>query len=452
MNNIVLNFIIVLGVLIFFHEFGHFIVARLFGVGVERFSLGFGPRIFGKTVGRTDYRLSLIPLGGYVKMMGEEPDAELPPEDIPLSFTHKHVAKRSMIVAAGPLFNVLLAILIYVGGTYFAGIPTIRPVVRWVEADGPARSAGVETGDIIRSINGTPIHSWRQIDDAVEESDGTPLHLKLDRNGASLTTTITPEAIEAKNVYEEDITYYTIGARGYAELAAVVGETRPGMPAQEAGLRKGDRIVAIDGTPIDRWQAMSDLITSSQGKSLTFTIMRDGRTFDVDIKPQEVQERDLMGNKQSAYRIGISPIDPVRPEDRITDHVGFLSSVKLGAGYCWFVVRETGRFFVKLVEGKVPSAAIGGPIRIAKMANQQAKEGFGQFLYFIAFVSVNLAVINLVPIPVLDGGHLLFFAIEAIQRRPVSIRVRELSQQIGMVLLLMLMIFVIYNDVIFTWF
>lgn len=452
MNNIVLNFVIVLGVLIFFHEFGHFIVARLFGVGVERFSLGFGPRIFGKTIGRTDYRISLIPLGGYVKMMGEEPDAELPPEDLPLSFTHKHVAKRSLIVAAGPLFNVLLAILIYVGGIYFAGIPTIRSVVRWIDANGPAHGAGIQIGDIIKSINGTQVHSWRGIDAMVEESKGAPLNMQVERNGQPLSVTITPSAVAAKDVYEEDITYYTIGLRGYAELKAVVGDSRPDMPAQKAGLQKGDQIVSIDGKPIDRWQTMSDLITASQGKTLTFTISRGGQTLDVDIKPQEVQERDLMGNKQSAYRIGISPNDPIRAEDKISDRVGFFTSFKLGMGYCWFVVRETGRFFVKLVEGKVPSAAIGGPIRIAKMANQQAKEGFGQFLYFIAFVSVNLAVINLVPIPVLDGGHLLFFAIEAVQRRPVSIRVRELAQQVGMVLLLMLMVFVIYNDVIFTWF
>ncbi len=452
MNNIVLNFIIVLGVLIFFHELGHFIVARLFGVGVERFSLGFGPRILGKTVGRTDYRISLIPLGGYVKMMGEEPDAPLAPEDLHLSFTHKPVIQRSLIVAAGPLFNVLLAILIYVGGFWIAGIPTIRSVVRYVDPSGPAEAAGIQTGDLIKSINGTPVRSWRNINDIVDENKAAPLNLQIERGGKFLSITLKPAAITAKNVYDENMTYYSIGIRGEAEPKPVVGDTRPDMPARMAGLRKGDVITAIDGTPIELWQTMHDIISSSKGRQLIFTIQRDGQTLEIPIKTQEVQEKDILGNKQSAYRIGISPPDPVLAEDKITDQVGFLGACKLGFDYCWFVVRETGRFFVKLVQGKVPSGAIGGPIRIAKMANQQAQEGFMQFIFFIAFVSVNLAVINLVPIPVLDGGHLLFFIIEAIQRKPVSIRVREMAQQIGMVLLLMLMIFVIYNDVIFTWF
>ncbi|MBI5064383.1 MAG: RIP metalloprotease RseP [Desulfatitalea sp.] len=157
--SVVLNFIVVLGILICFHEFGHFIVARLFGVGVEKFSLGFGPRILGKTIGRTDYRLSAVPLGGYVKMVGEEPDAELAPEDLPYSFTHKHVAKRSLIVAAGPLFNVLLAILIFTAIFFFLGLPSIRPIVRAVDDGSAAQQAGIQTGDMIQAIDGQKIES-----------------------------------------------------------------------------------------------------------------------------------------------------------------------------------------------------------------------------------------------------------------------------------------------------
>ena len=186
----ILTFIIVLGVLIFFHELGHFLIARLFGVGVEKFSLGFGPRILGKTVGRTDYRISAIPLGGYVKMVGEEPDAELAPEDRELSLTHKHVVKRACIVAAGPIFNFILAIIIFTGGLYFSGLPSIRPYVRSIADDGPAAETQLRTGDHIRAIDGRPIASWRDIDSAVAQSDGRTLSLHIDRQGAPMTVEI----------------------------------------------------------------------------------------------------------------------------------------------------------------------------------------------------------------------------------------------------------------------
>ncbi len=451
--SVVLNFIVVLGILIFFHEFGHFIVARLFGVGVEKFSLGFGPRILGKTIGRTDYRLSAVPLGGYVKMVGEEPDAELAPEDLPYSFTHKHVAKRSLIVAAGPLFNVLLAILIFTTIFFFLGLPSIRPVVRAVDEGSAAQQAGIRTGDMIQTIDGQKIESWNDIDAIVEENKGESLQIELARDGSTQSVTVRPKQMSAKDiVYGDDISYYDLGMRGYAELQAVVGNTLPNQPAAKAGLQKGDRILAIDGQTIDNWRAMFDKISSSNGKTLAFHIARGDERLDLEITPEEVQDRNALGIKTSTYRIGIQAPDPILPEDRITIRVGPWGALVHGTARTWAVVKETGRFFVKLVERKVPSEAIGGPIRIAIMADQQAQEGFWYLLNFIAVISVSLAVINLVPIPVLDGGHLLFFAIEAIQRKPVNMRVRETAQQIGVFLLLLLMIFVFYNDIVITWF
>lgn len=451
MNDILL-FVVVLGILVFFHELGHFLVARLFGVGVEKFSLGFGPRIFGKTIGRTDYRVSLVPLGGYVKMVGDEPDAPIAEQDLPYSFTHKHVAKRSLIVAAGPFFNVLLAILIFIGIFLFAGLPSIRPVVRNVENNSPAQQAGIRDGDFIRSINGAPIRSWRGIDAAVDNSRGKPLAIDVERNGTQLAFTVTPKRISAENVYGESVTYYDLGMQGYAELQAVVHGTVPGMPAAKAGLQRGDRILAINGKKIANWDAMHDAISDSKGATLNFTVRRGDRTFNKDITPAEVKVTDAMGVRKNAYRIGIYPPDPVRNEDKITIYPGFWGSIERGMGQTWLVIKETGRFFVKLAERKVPSEAIGGPIRIAIMANQQAQEGISALLSFIAIISVNLAIINLVPIPVLDGGHLLFFAIEAIQRKPISLRTRESAQQVGVFLLILLMIFVFYNDISLTWF
>lgn len=444
----VLIFIIVLGILIFFHELGHFLVARLFGVGVEKFSLGFGPRIFGKTIGRTDYRVSVVPLGGYVKMVGDEPDAPLPPEDLPFSFTHKHVSKRAMIVAAGPLFNVLLAILIFTAGLYFNGLPSIRPVVRAVDADSPAQQAAIEEGDLITAINGRQVTSWRDIDASIDQSQGNPMDLVIERREQQIEVQLTPMQVRAKDLFGDDITYYDLGIQGYSALSAVVDETVAGLPAADAGLQKGDRIVAIDGQPIERWEAMQEIVTTSQGRPLIFTIRRAGDTFDVEIIPVEVQERDLLGAKQSAYRIGIRRSSITIPEeDQVTIRVGLPGALGQGIGQTWNVTKATFYFFVKLVQRKVPVEAIGGPIRIAQMAQKEAQEGILRLFYFIAIISVNLAVLNLLPIPVLDGGHLLFFAIEAIQRKPVSVRTREIAQQVGIYLLILLMIFVFYNDI-----
>jgi regulator of sigma E protease len=445
MNSILL-FVIVLGILVFFHELGHFLVARLLGVGVEKFSLGFGPRIFGKTIGRTDYRVSLVPLGGYVKMVGDEPDAPIAEQDLPYSFTHKSVVIRCLIVAAGPFLNVLLGIFL------FAGLPSIRPVVRNVDNNSPAQKAGIHDGDFIRSINGVPIKSWRDIDAAVGNSQGKPLAIDINRHGEQRAVSVTPERVSAENVYGESVTYYDLGMQGYAELQAMVRKTDPGMPAAKAGLQPGDRILAINGKKIANWDAMHDAISASKGAPLDFTVQRGDRTFNIKITPAEVKVSDAMGVRKNAYRIGIYPPDPVRNEDKITIYPGLWGSVERGLGQTWLVIKETGRFFVKLAERKVPAEAIGGPIRIAILANQQAQEGILALLSFIAIISVNLAVINLVPIPVLDGGHLLFFAIEAIQRKPVSVRARESAQQVGVFLLILLMIFVFYNDISLTWF
>jgi regulator of sigma E protease len=275
----------------------------------------------------------------------------------------------------------------------------------------------------------------------------------LAREGGAKTVTVQPKQMAAKDIiYGDDISYYDLGMRGYAELPAVVGNTMPNQPAEKAGLKKGDRIVAIDDQPIDGWRSMFDKISTSNGKTLAFRIARGQESLDIAITPEEVQDRNALGIKTKTYRIGIQAPDPILPEDRMTIRVGPWGALVQGTARTWAVVKETGRFFVKLVERKVPSEAIGGPIRIAIMADQQAQEGFWYLLNFIAVISVSLAVINLVPIPVLDGGHLLFFAIEAIQRKPVNMRVRETAQQIGVFLLLLLMIFVFYNDIVITWF
>ena len=350
MSTSIFAFIIVLGVLIFFHELGHFLVARFFGVGVEKFSLGFGPRLIGKTVGMTDYRVSLIPLGGYVKMVGEEPDSEIEPYLIPQSFTHKSVFKRFLIVAAGPMSNLLLAVVIFFLVFQTSGTYVLRPLV---------------------------------------------------------------------------------------------GEVDTPSVAARAGLQKDDLVVAIDGTDITSWEEMAALISNSQGRSMSFVVERTGQRLTVDLAPELKTTQNLFGEDIERYVIGIRSAGDVIPRE-----LSLVESVQMSVARTWEITELTVLSVVKLIQGKLPAATLGGPIKIAQMAGAQAREGAINLLIFTAVISINLGILNFLPIPVLDGGHLMFFVIEMISRRPVSIKIREIAQQFGIFLLLMLMIFVIYNDIV----
>lgn len=349
MGHSLFAFLIVLGILIFFHEFGHFLTARLFGVGVEKFSLGFGPRLFGRKVGLTDYRISLLPLGGYVKMVGEEPDEELPPEQIPLSFTHKPVLQRMLIVFAGPFFNILLALLIFWVIAFATGITILQPVVGMVRDPSPARTAGFEPGD---------------------------------------------------------------------------------------------RVLAVDGVPVDSWEAMADRIHGSLGREIAVTVEREGSRRVLRVTPEPSTTRNLLGEETPRYIIGIGSAGAVE-----TRPLGIVEAAAESLRQTAGIVALMVRIVAKLLTGGLPVDTVGGPLMIAQMAGDQARAGIASLFQFIAVISVNLAVINLLPIPVLDGGHLLFFAIEAARGRPVRLKVREIAQQVGMVLLIMLMILVFYNDI-----
>ncbi|MBW2606959.1 MAG: RIP metalloprotease RseP [Deltaproteobacteria bacterium] len=348
MTTSIFAFIIVLGILIFFHELGHFLVARLFGVGVEKFSLGFGPRVFGKKIGITDYRVSAIPLGGYVKMVGEEPDTQIDPKDIPISFTHKHVFKRILIVAAGPFFNFLLAAVIFFVMFQIYGIFILKPSI---------------------------------------------------------------------------------------------GSVLDGKPAQKAGLMKGDMIVAIDGTRVEQWEDMANLIALSDGRQIEVTVRRGESEFDVPIVP-ELKIDKIFGAEIKSYIIGIGS-----GSDGFVKKLNPFQAFSESISETWKWTKRTVIGIARLIKGTESVKTIGGPILIAQMAGHYAKKGVASLSFFIAIISITLAIINFLPIPVLDGGHLLFFFLEAVTGRPVSVKVREVAQQAGMFILLMLMIFVFYNDI-----
>lgn len=343
-------FIIVIGILVFIHEFGHFIAARVLGVGVDVFSLGFGPKILKKTVGRTQYCLSAIPLGGYVKMVGEEPGAALEPEDMHLSFTHKSLFRKSMIVAAGPFFNFFLAIFVYYILYQFSGLYLSKPIVGKIMENSPAESAGIKPGDIIKEVNSKKIESFEDISRIIGSGKGEKLKMILEREGERLEITLSPALSPGKNAFGEPIEKYTIG------------------------------------------------------------IVSKGETYHVGLNPIEAFSHALVD--------------------------------------IWGLVKLTLLSVVKMINGSISANNLGGPIMIAQMAGEQAKAGITNFAWFIALLSVNLGIINLFPIPVLDGGHLLFFAVEGVTGKAVSEKLREKLIQFGAAVLVALMVFVFYNDIV----
>ncbi len=342
--------IIVLGFLILFHEMGHFLVAKRTGVGVLKFSIGFGPKIIGKRVGRTDYVVSAIPLGGFVKMVGEDPEEEVGMEDRKIAFQHQPLWKRMAIVVAGPGFNILFAFLAF------------------------------------------------------------------------------------------SLVFAIYGARVPSE-SAKVGGVIDKMPAAQAGLKTGDVITAVNGAPVEKWDKLSEAIRASGGNQITVTIQREGTTLDVHITPEAKPDKNIFGETLgTAYVIGIE-----RGFDE--EQVGVLSAIGMGAKQTAWWVETLLVSIAKIFEGKIPAKDIGGPILIVQAAGQQARLGLEYLLNFMAVISINLGVLNLLPIPVLDGGHFLFFAAEAVLRRPLDIRHREIAQQVGLVLLISLMAFAFYNDI-----
>ncbi len=349
MTTSIFAFIVVLGVLIFFHELGHFLVARLFRVGVEKFSLGFGPRIIGKKIGITDYRISAVPLGGYVKMVGEEPNAEIDPADKHLSFTHKHVLKRILIVAAGPIFNILLAVFIFYGIFQLSGMDILKPTI---------------------------------------------------------------------------------------------GKVQEGMPAQKMGLMKGDEILAVNGVAVESWEEMAGIITGSQGNPIELMVRREEITRIVTITPVLDNIPNIFGEDTRRHVIGIRPLGDFYHKD-----LNPFQALSESFVQTYDIAALTIISIVKLIKGTLPIKTLGGPIMIAELAGQQAKLGVSNLVFFIALISINLAILNFLPIPVLDGGHLLFFFIELVMRRPLSVRVREIAQQAGLFILILLMILVFYNDI-----
>jgi regulator of sigma E protease len=346
----VLATVIVLGILIFVHELGHFLLAKLFKVRVEAFSLGFPPKLLHKKIGETDYRLSVVPLGGYVKLLGENPNEAVPPELEPYSFMHHTLWHRFLIVLAGPVFNLIFAALALF---------------------------------LVFALSGIPY------------------------------------------------------------LTTEIGNVKADSPAAHAGLQKEDQILSVSGQPVTRWEDLSQKIRQAGEHAITLTVKRGDQVFQVEVVPQRLETSDIFGAKIQAMIIGISSGDQLAIQQ-----VGPLEALEEGVVYTWRLSWLTVQSFYKLLVREVPLKSIGGPILIAQVAGKQAELGVTYLVQFMAVLSVNLFLLNLLPIPVLDGGHLFFFTLEALRGKPLGTKHREVAQALGLMIILALMVLVFYQDIV----
>jgi regulator of sigma E protease len=435
-----LSAVILLGIIIFVHELGHFLFAKLLGVRVLKFSLGFGPKLAGRKYGDTEYLISSIPLGGYVKMLGEEHAEELKEEEKPFAYNYQPVWKRFAIVFFGPLFNLIFAACIFIL-VFVSGVPVPYPDVGKIVNNSPADKAGLMTGDRVIEINETPVQGWDEIDNLVDENTGNPLLFKIKRGSDIIKISVTPERKQEKGIFGEEnwIWYLGVSPLIYPGIGEVMKDSR----AEEAGLKKGDGVVEIEGVAIKTWQDMTEIIYENPEKPLRFKIKRKEHFIDLSITPEKKTFNTLEGEEKKIGLIGIKP-----SERNFTKKYGVSKAVTLGVKKTWDMSVLTVVSLVKLVQRVIPADNIGGPILILQMAGEQASRGFLSFFLFMAIININLGILNLLPIPILDGGHILFLGIEAIRRKPLNEKIISIAQRIGLAIILTLMGFALYNDIL----
>ncbi len=433
----IIAFLIMIGVLITIHEFGHFLFARLFGVKVEVFSIGFGPPIFKWKGKETEYQIAAIPLGGYVKMYGEDSMTEPVQGEVdqkafedPRSFHAKPRWQKMMIAFAGPLFNIVLAIFLF-AFVYMIGIkePAYMNepvVVGYVEKGSFAEKAGIKPFDKIIAIDGKPVKNWKDFTITIGMKAGKSVILTIERNG---------EKIFAPINVPENITKETIGISPI--IKPVVGKVLPNTPAEKAGLKEGDIILAFNGKPIKTWFEFVKIVGElKEKKPINLTIKRGENVFTVNIVPE-------YNETLKKYVIGISP-----KMETITVKYPFFEAIKKGFEKTWELTVAIYNVIKGLITGEVSIKTLGGPIAIAQFSGQALESGLSTYLFTIAFISLQLGYLNLLPIPVLDGGLIAILLIETIIRRPIPEKAKEYLAYIGFALLGTLMIFVIFNDIL----
>lgn len=439
-------FAVVLGVLIVVHELGHFLVARWCGVKVLRFSVGFGRVLWQRRLGRdgTEWAVSAFPLGGYVKMLDER-EGEVAKTELHRAFNRQSVGKRSLIVAAGPLANFVLAILLY-WVVFMYGSNELLPVLGTPPAGSPAAFAAITNGEQVRSVDGQPVATWNDLRWLLLEKavDYETVEMELVNERGEIAFRRLALNSVAEQGWEGDALDH-LGIRFFRpNVPPVIGDVVKGGPAATAGLLTGDRVVAVDGQPVDLWLDFVSIVRESGGRSLHLDIRRADETLGFDIVPESVSER---GRAVGKIGVAVKEVPGSRREIRTFIRHGFVESGRLAVAETWNKAVFSLVMMGKMLVGEVSWKNLSGPVTIADYAGQSARLGLDYYLKFMALVSISLGVLNLLPIPVLDGGHLLYHMIEVVRRRPLSERSMEVAQQVGMSLLFALMAFAFFNDI-----
>lgn len=441
-----LAFIIAIVVLVAFHELGHLWVARWCGVKILRFSIGFGKTIYSKRFagGEVEWVLSAIPLGGYVQMLDER-EGDVLPQELPRAFNRQPVLKRMAIVVAGPLANLLLAIALY-WGLFVYGVPALKPVVGEVVPATPAAAAQLQMQQTILSINGKETPSWQEVRwvllELVLQGKQAELELRSDQGDVVRRTlslsTLAPSDLDGDFLRK-------LGLHSYQPtMRTVIGEVLEGGIAQQAGIKAGDEIMRVNGQPIQNWEAFVEWVRSHPDMPLNLQIARAGTLLTIDLTPKAEIE-----NGKHIGKIGAGPqIDRKAFEALITEvHYPPVAAFGEAMRKTWETSVVSLQMMGRMVMGQVSLKNLSGPITIADYAGQSAQMGIGAYLSFLALISISLGVLNLLPIPLLDGGHLLYYTVEIIKGSPVSDRLWEAGQNIGMVLLVSMMALALYNDI-----
>lgn len=534
-------FFLLLGLLIFVHELGHYLVAVYFGVRVETFSLGFGKKLFSYKRGETTYCLSLIPLGGYVKMYGDDPSVEIPESEKKHSFLHKPVWPRIAIVLAGPLMNLFFAIIVFAAvGLMGESVPSSK--LGDISTKSIAYASGFRSGDVITQINDTKVTEWREVKELIEPAAEKVLTFTVTRESDGKSENIQSTPVLGKNSFifstqrqvgiieglETDSTASIVGVKSPNSAAALAGvksfdiiekingteityfrqmenlisksgesltlvvrafdqegktpeprtvnislssldknlpyldqlglerpdlyllNIKPKSPAAVAGLKSGDTIVKLNGTAVESWQSVLNAVKTfdPKNKSISFTFLREDKEQTVDITPEQIELPTEQGAMETRYAIGVIPALLSAPTDAVVSKITNPAMALVhGVEQSWVWSKLIAVSLVRLVQNEVSAKNIGGVITIGRVASKSFEVGAVAFMKMMAIISINLFLLNLLPVPVLDGGHLVFFTLEAIKGTPISFKKLEIAQQVGLVLLLSLMMFALFNDI-----